>query len=46
MRRAWQEVEGGVAAIAATLLKNVLAPFKGELDLSSLEASAAATAPK
>eukprot|EP00903_Cladosiphon_okamuranus_P014178 g13175.t1 len=37
------EVQGGVAAIAATLLENVLEPLKGDLDLSSLETSAAST---
>ncbi len=36
------EVEGGVAAIAATLLNEVLGPLKGELDVSSLEKRVAA----
>ncbi|CAM9298992.1 unnamed protein product [Ascophyllum nodosum] len=31
------EVEGGVAAIAKTLLQHVVGPFKAELDVSSLE---------
>ncbi|CAM9127754.1 unnamed protein product [Laminaria digitata] len=38
------EVEGGVAAIAASLLKHVLEPLRGELDVSSVEKSAAASA--
>lgn len=46
MHHASQEVEGGVAAIAATLLKHVLEPLKGELDISSLETSAATAARK
>lgn len=41
-----QEVKGGVAAIASTLLKHVLEPFKEELDLSSLEKSAGAAPPQ
>ncbi|CAM9099175.1 unnamed protein product [Ectocarpus sp. 6 AP-2014] len=35
------EVEGGVAAIAANLLKHVLEPLREDLDLSSLDKSAA-----
>ncbi|CAN0009703.1 unnamed protein product [Hapterophycus canaliculatus] len=38
------EVEGGVAAIAATLLKKVLEPLKKDLDLSALEKSATTAA--
>ncbi|CAM9315719.1 unnamed protein product [Scytosiphon promiscuus] len=38
------EVEGGVAAIATTLLKHVLGPLKEDLDLSSVEKSAASVA--
>ncbi|CBJ29497.1 Phosphomannomutase/phosphoglucomutase, C-terminal fragment [Ectocarpus siliculosus] len=38
------EVEGGVAAIAANLLKHVLEPLRGDLDLSSLDKSAATAA--
>eukprot|EP00904_Undaria_pinnatifida_P006639 jgi/Undpi1/3104/HiC_scaffold_15.g06478.m1 len=37
------EVEGGVAAIAAALLKHVLEPLRGELDISSVEKSASSS---